>query len=148
MGTLWKIVSSWLLWFGLFLIIVLGIAFHLVLGKGAKVSVTQQLLNQQQIIARAEASNIITFFEKFGNSVAVLARLSSIESRNANATSDMDAFVEQQRGNGIVVGVVLTDKYGIVQFNSNILGTRDLGKSLADRDFFIWARAIRKRGVN
>lgn len=147
MGIFRGTLSSWIFWFGLFSIVVLGAVFYLVLARGAQVSVTQQLLRQQQVIARAEVSNILTFFEKFGNSVAFLAQLNSIERRDAGATVQyLDTFVEQRREAGLIGGVVLTDKNGVVQFNSNVLGTSDLGGSLADRDYFLELKTQGKKG--
>lgn len=125
---------------------VLGAAFYLVLGRGAQVSVTKQLLTQQQIIARAEVSNITFFFQKLGDSVATLAQLNSIESRDEDTVGILDTFMEQRRDTGIIGGVILTDRAGIVQFNSNVLGTRDIGESIADRNFFAWAKSEAKKG--
>lgn len=141
-----RILSFWTLRLSLLLIIVLGAAFYLVLGRGAQVSVTQALLIQQQTIARAEKSNIISFFQKFGDSVATLAQLSSIERRDEDTALDLDTFMEQRRDTGIIAEVALTDKLGIVKFNSNISGTRDIGHSLADRNFFAWAKSEAKKG--
>lgn len=132
--------------FGLFLIIGLGAAFYLVLGRGAQVSVTQQLLDQQQLIARAEVSNIITFFEKHGDSVATLAQVSSIEKRDADVLENLDTFMEQRKDTGIIGGVVLTDKQGVVQYNSNVSGTRDIGQNVSDRTYFAWAKSEAKKG--
>lgn len=140
MGTFGKILSSWILWFAIFLIIALCALSYLFSGREAELSLTKSVLSKQQTISRAEASNIMSYFRSFGNSVAVLAQLSSIHRRDASTISDMDTFVGQRRKSGIVGGVVLTDKQGIVLFNSNVLGTRDLGQSLADRDYFVWAR--------
>ena len=140
-----RLIKSWIFWLILFLIVV-RISFVFIFGQGFRSTVTEQLLSQKQIIARAEASNASLFFEKFGDSVAVLAQLNSIEKRDASVVHDMDTFMEQHRSSGFVGGVVLTDKNGIVQFNSNILGTRDLGESLSDRDYFIWAKGQVKKG--
>lgn len=136
----WRIRSSLTLWYVVFLLIVLSISYYLVLGRGVKESTIQQLLNQQQIIARAETNNTTIFFERIGDSVATLAQLKSIESRNANAVHDLDGFVQQRRDSGLIGGVVLTDKDGIVKLNSNVLGSEDIGQSLADRKYFAWAK--------
>jgi len=119
----------------------LGLAYYSVLGLGAKESVTQQFLHRKQTLARAEAGNLVSYFQSFGNSVATLSQLSSINRRDTTTIQDMDTFVEQRRDGGKVGGVVLTDKFGVVQFNSNVIGTRDLGMSLADRDYFVWAKS-------
>lgn len=132
---------------GLLLIFLLGVAFYLALGRVTKSSVTQELLARQQIIARAGAANLVSFFKFFGDSVAVLSNLSSIERRDVMTTRDLDAFVEQWRESGLVGGVVLTDKYGVAEFNSNILETHDVGADLSDRDYFVWAKGETGRGL-
>src|SRR3989344_3113549 len=118
MGIFKGIFSSQIFLCSLFSVVVLGIAFYLIVGQKIEATITQQLLDRKRIIARAEVSNITTFFEKFGNSVTVLARLSSIEASDADAVSDLDTFIEQRRDAGIIRGVVLTDKNGVVKFNS------------------------------
>lgn len=140
MDTFRKILSSWIFLYSLFSVSLIGAAFYLVLGKEIESTITQQLLNRQRTIARAEAANITIYFEKTGNSIATLAQLSSIEAHNANTVGDLDTFVEQRREAGIIGGIVLTDKNGVVQFNSNVSGIRDLGASLSDRDYFLWAK--------
>ena len=125
---------------GVFLLIALGVSFFLVLARGAKFTLIEQLLRRKQVIARAEASNIVFYFQVFGNSIAELAQTNSIRRRDEVATDRMDIFVEQQRESGLVNGIILTDSKGIVKFNSNFLGTRDLGSSVADRDYFLWAK--------
>jgi len=133
-------------WFSLILIALLGVVFYLVLGRGAESTTTLQLLRREQILARAEASNIMTFFQTFGDSIAVFAQLNSIESRNSSLPENMDIFVEQWRDSGLIGGIVVTDSNGEVEFNSNTLGTRDAGVSLSDRDYFIWAKNQKKEG--
>ena len=134
----------WLFW--LLLVLGLGLIFYLVLERGVDSTTTQQVLRREQALARAEASNIMTFFQMFGNSIAVFAQLASTEDRNANLVRNMDEFVDQWRDSGLIGGILLTDKEGVVQFNSNVLGTRDLGTSLSDRDYFIWAEEQSKEG--
>lgn len=118
---------------GLGLIVALGTAMYFVSVKSVTTTATGQILKEQQTIARAESSNLSAFFQSFGNSVTVLA-----ESGNSNSFDD---FINQWRKTGIVVGVALTDKDGKVIADSNILGTHDTGASLADRDYFSWAKS-------
>jgi len=136
----WHRLSTRTAWLGLILIAGLGTVFYLVLARGAKISITQQLLQRRQTIARAEAASLVAFFQDFGDSVAVLARLGSLESRDAETLQDMEVFVEQWRDSDLVGGVVLTDRSGVVRFNANVSGTPDIGASLADRDYFVWAK--------
>lgn len=115
-------------------------AFYLILGQKAEPAVTQVLLNQQLLLAKAEASNTTIFFEKFGDSVATLSQLGSIVNREENAAEDLDTFVEQRREGGLLSGIVLTDENGIITLNSNVEGTKETGVSLSDRKFFEWAK--------
>jgi len=137
----WRTLPVRIWWVLLFLIVGLGALFIFALGRVAKLSVAEQLLAREQVVARAQAANMASFFEVFGNSVGVFAQLTSVRTRNANLRSNMDSFVEQWRESGIIGGVVVTDRNGVVQYNSNILGTSDVGASLPDRDYFVWAKA-------
>lgn len=107
---------------------------------------TQQLLGREQIIARAETNNVTSFFKVFGDLIAVLAQLSSMERWDAETVHDLDAFVDHWRSSNLVGGVVLTDRNGLVQLNSNVLGIPDVGVSLADRDYFLWAKNSSEEG--
>ncbi len=126
-------------WLGLILIVALGVIFYFVLVQGAKSSIVNQQLRREQTLARAEASNITSFFRVFGDGISVLAQLKSMENPSAVTQANLDAFVEQWKDSGLIGGVVLTDKKGTVVMNSNVLGTHDTGASLADRDYFLWA---------
>lgn len=121
-------------------------AGYLILSRGAQSSITQQLLDRQAVIARADAGNIKSFFQAVGNSVALRAQMRSMERQDPTTAEDLDAFVNQWGDGGLVSGIVLTDSRGVVAFNSNIEGTRDVGKSLADRDYFVWAKNQKEEG--
>ncbi len=137
-------IRSWCL--GLLLIAGLGAVFYLVLFRGAESTITQHLLSREQIIARAETDNVKSFFQVFGGSIAALTQLNSMEHWDAKTVQDLDVFVEQWRSSNLVGGVVLTDRNGLAQFNSNVLGVPEVGVSLADRDYFLWAKNSLKRG--
>lgn len=146
MSILRRILSSWIFYFILFSATV-GISSVIIFDQWFKTTATEQLLNQKRTIARAEASNTMLFFEKLGNSVAVLAQLSSVKNRDANAIQeDLDTFLEQRSGMALIGGVVLTDEKGIVKFNSHILETEDIGQLLIDKDYFIWAKTQQESG--
>lgn len=125
--------------FSLVFIVGICLAFYYLLARNVKKSVTQSILQRQQLLVRAESSNIKSFFQVFGDSIAVLSQLPSIEKMDSGTERDLDIFVEQWRDSEIVSGIVLIDSRGVVQFNSNVIGTHDVGVSLSDRDYFIWA---------
>lgn len=125
---------------GPLLILVLFTAYALAMAKISSTSAKDRFFKTQRILARAQASNIQTFFEDFGTSVRILAQSPSVKRRDTATVEKMDTWVGEWADAGLVRGVVLTDARGIVRFNSNVLGTRDVGVSLADRDYFIWGR--------
>jgi len=142
----WRILPKrmWLVW--LVSMVGLGVAFYFLLSLRAKSQVTQRILAQGATLVRAEASNITSFFQLFGESVALRAQLRSMGRRDATTLQDLDAFVEQWGSSGLIGGIVLVDKDGVVRLNSNVLKTRDVGASLADRDYFVWAKNQSEEG--
>lgn len=135
-----KLASNKKILIGLILIMAIGGAFYYLLARNAEKTVKQALLQRQQLLVRAESSNIASFFQVFGDSLAILAQLPSIEKIDINTAKDLDVFVEQWRESTIVSGIALTDEEGVVKFNSNVDGTSDTGVSLSDRDYFLWAK--------
>jgi C4-dicarboxylate-specific signal transduction histidine kinase len=142
----WKSFPKHLIPWILVLVVGVGVAFYILLGRGAGVSISDQILNKQEVLARAEASNIFSFFRVFGESIAVVSRTKAIQLRNQNAIPNMDAFIEEWGESDLVRGIALTDKNGTVVLNSNVIGTRDIGTSLVDRDYFLWAKTGSKEG--
>lgn len=143
----WGIRLSRLWLFGLVAMVGLLGAGYLILSRGGiQASITQELLDRQAVIARADAGNIESFFQAIGNSIALRAQMRSMERADSTVAEDLDAFVDQWRDSGLVAGIVLTDSRGVVTFNSNVSGTADVGESLADRDYFAWAKNQKKEG--
>lgn len=136
----WKSIYNRTIVIGFLLLLGLGIAFYLIPIKGAEKSITQQVLERELVVARAEKSNIVNFFESIGSSISVLAQSPSIRRRDNTTIEKLDVFVDEWGSTGVIGGVILTDKDGVVTFNSNILGTSDVGESIADRDYFLWAK--------
>lgn len=134
-----KIVIDKIWYFNLILIIVLGSIFYLALIRHARYTTIERVKNQERMLARAQAVNISTFFEVFGQSISVIAQSPSIKTKSTNAEKVMDSFVEQWRSSGLVGGIILVDKDGVVIYNSNVLGVSYVGNSIADRDYFVWA---------
>ncbi len=141
----WKILPARVLWIGFLLVVGISAVFYLLVGRGARLSVTEEILARQELLVRAQRSNIESFFEVFGGSGAVLSQLETITS-NTSVIWDLDVFVEQWRDSGMVDGIALTDERGILQLNSNIAGTRTQGVVLSDRDYFLWAKSEAKVG--
>ncbi len=139
-----RINRLWL--FGLVALAGLIGAGYLILSNGTQAAITRGLFNREAIIARADAANIKSFFEAVGNSVALRAQLRSMHRSDTTTSDDLDAFVEQWRDSGLVAGIILTNSQGVVILNSNVRNTPDVGESLADRDYFAWAKNQKKEG--
>lgn len=142
---LWKILPARIYQFWFLAVVSLAVISYFVLGRQTATLFGQKFLNRQQVLARAGSINISSFFQEFGNSVSVLAQLKSI----TNPTSSVwesDIFVKEWSDSGFIGGVALADRNGVVRLNSNILGTRNVGFSLADRDYFLWAKNEAKEG--
>lgn len=142
----WKLLPARAILIGLILAGILAVIFYLTVYRGVDLLARQQVFKKQEIMVNAQKSNLLSFFDAFGNSVALLSQLDSIKNSSSSANIRLDEFVEQWRDSGIVGGVVLTDAEGKVIFNSNISGTKDTGALLADRDYYVWAKTSPQRG--
>lgn len=118
---------------GFVALVLIGASFYFILTQGVSTSVKNAILNNESVLSRAEAGNISSFFQTFGKSLVVITHTFVTQ-------EDLDAFVEEWKSSGIVGGIALTDSEGVVTINSNILGNKAEGTSLADRDYFIWAK--------
>lgn len=99
---------------GLGLVALLGVAVYFVSARPVTLMETDQALRQEQTVARAEASNLASFFQVFGNSVAVLAQFDSMRSRDSSTQNDLDTLIGQWGKSGLVSTVVLTNQSGTV----------------------------------
>lgn len=143
---IWKKLPPRVYWFGLGIIIFIGAAFYFFIGIEAKTSVSDQFTSRQELLVRAEANNITSFINSLGDSVAVLSNLSSMERRDSSTERDLNSFIQQRKSGGVIGGVIYADEDGKVIFNSNVIGTPDIGGDVSDRDYFAWAKAQTKEG--
>lgn len=128
------------LWsYGLFAVLVLAAAFYFILAKDVRTRVSTRLLANQLTLARAQSASITSFFQTFGESLAVFAKLGSLQAQDATTTASMAAFVDQWSDSGLVSGLILTDRDGKVLFNENVANAPDTGNLVSDRDYFVWA---------
>lgn len=135
------------LWFFVItVLVVLSSAFLFSLGRITHESILKQLYYSESIVSKAQASNIMAFFHDYGDSIAVLGQLKSMERMDETSLQDMELFMQQWLDSGLVSGVALTDKNGIVVYNSNDEGKGETGINLSDRDYFKWAAAQTEEG--
>lgn len=146
LGMFWKILLPRVWQLGIVLTVLLGLLFYFVLGRSTKKTTTELVQKEQLTLTRAEASNLVSFFQVFGDSLAVLAQSNGLEQKDTTTVNNMDAFVEQWRDSGIVGGIILTNSKGVVEFNSNVLEHPDVGASIADLGYFAWAKKQKGEG--
>jgi len=142
----WREYVARLWWTGLLSVFFMAGVFYLILGRKLQTTVKNNTVTQELTIARASASNIQSFFQMIGKSIVVLSQAHNLGLFDAQTEQTMDAFMSQWQDSGLIGGVILTDNTGTVKFNANILGTHDVGGSIADRDYFMWAKAQRDGG--
>ena len=126
-----------------FLVVVFIILFtgiYYLLDFKAQKSLVEQTLHREQVIARAGASSIESFLKLLGNSVSSLATRSSVVDTGETTVDTLQIFADRWQGTP-VAGVILTDKQGTIVASANNRGVAvQPGTSVADRDYFAWAK--------
>jgi len=135
------------------LILSLGLIFltfvgtlYVVMGKGAKNSLIEQMLDREEIITRASVGSMENFLSLLGNSLSLLAGDNRIVSLNGQTQSVMEEFFDKWTDSP-VGGIVVIDSSGFVKFNVNRDHRPDIGESLSDRDYFLWAKEAKPGDV-
>lgn len=141
MGTVpFKDVSIKTKYLGLLFFVILGVAGYFFVTTQVRNSVTDEFTKREQTVAAAQASNLTAFFQDFGRSMAIFAQLGSLGEEGQSAETDMEGFMSGWEESGLIGGLILANSQGVVKFNVNVTRTPDTGKSIADRDYFVWAR--------
>lgn len=135
-----KTVVEKIWYFNLVLIIVLGSVSYLALVRHAREAALKKADAQEKILAKAQAANISSFFESFGNSIAVLAQSPSIQTKSVNAQKVMQSFVTQWHDSGLIGEVIYVDLNGLVIENVTLNDSAEVGIDVSDRDYFSWAK--------
>lgn len=136
LDTVW--IKRVLIIFIAFSVFVFSVRYWLV-SKATESSLIEQTLLRQQVVARAGAKSIENFVQFFASILKFTASRPSLVSGGEVRQSALDSLIEQFAGTPIV-GTVLTDAEGVVIYNSNQAGIKDTGESVADREYFDWAR--------
>jgi C4-dicarboxylate-specific signal transduction histidine kinase len=125
--------------FALLLLVFLGFVFYLILGKGARNALVEQMLHREQANARAGASSIATFFELVGKTSIAISNRDEIIKPGPQTDVLLESAMLKWKDTP-VTSIILIDKNGKV-INAayrELLG--EVGISVADREHFIWAK--------
>lgn len=121
------------------LLIFLGFVFYLILGKGARNALVEQMLHREQSNARAGASSIATFVELVGNTLITISNSDEIITLGPQTDAFLESVMLKWKDTP-VTSIILIDKNGKV---TNAVYRELLGKvgtSVVDREYFIWAK--------
>lgn len=109
-------------------------------------SLVEQMLHRQQIVARATAKSLESFFVLAGNSLSLLATRDSVVSPSDETQEILNLFV-QEWANAPLVSIALTDSEGTVVASANRQSSvGEVGASLAERDYFKWGKGSGEKG--
>lgn len=116
----------------------------LLLRQTANKVIAEQILHREQVVSRSGAQAIGLFINDLNQETQILSNNVSFVSDDKKALEKLlDDFVASYQP-GPVSGVILTDKEGEVISNINRQKLPlETGVSLADRDYFIWAKTAR-----
>lgn len=127
------------LFFGFsFIILISGVFLYFKSGGTVQKSLDEQILHRQQIIVRAGAQSIESYFNSIGNNLSLYSTRPDILSKDSNTQLAMNLFVT--RWSLPLSGMILTDANGKILYNANREMVIDRGKSVSDRKYFTWAK--------
>lgn len=122
------------------LIVILGLIYFLLICLLPRYSIVGQLLRQEHAVAEAQAQNIQTFVNDMGNDLISVSKENDIVNPGLGTNKVLKSFVDRWGKNNIITGISITDKEGVVIYNHSNISPMEIGTSLADRDYFIWAK--------
>lgn len=117
--------------FLVFSIVFLGIFFN----KISSDNLGEQIQHRQQLATRTGAKSIENFLGSVGRTTAILA--------DEPTQKRMDEFVDVWEDDN-VVGVIATNKDGVVTVVSNREDKREVGETVNERGYFKWAMTAEK----
>lgn len=129
------------------LIILFTWAIYLLLGKGAADALIEQMLHREQTVARSGAISVGLFMNNLSSQTSVHSTRPAIVSFDPkNAPKDLEVFMERWKGTP-VSGLILVDEDGIVRFGRDRYEATGEGVSVAERDYFKWAKTAKEGEV-
>lgn len=109
------------------------------LGRGATDFLLNRAIDRQLFVTKATGASIGTFVDMASKSLAVLGT-------NLNITEEtLEKFVDQWRGTP-VRGVAISDETGKIRYQASNGESSTIGLSIADREYFSWAKSATVSG--
>ncbi|QQS39307.1 cache domain-containing protein [Candidatus Woesebacteria bacterium] len=123
---------------GIFLVVASGL--YVWSHYSADKALTNQMLHRQQVIARSGAESIEHLFRATIDSITLLSEREELLTPTERQSA-LDRYLANWKHFSIV-GVFLTDEDGTIVVNSSNVGSKLVGQSISERDYF--KQAIRE----
>lgn len=125
------------------LFLIATVLFRWFMEDKTQASLKEQTFLREQAITRSGAKSIESFLNLTGKSLILLAKSPGVASESPKTQEVLEEFVSNWEDTPII-GVVLSDKDGIIQYSSGKLGIVKPGTLITDRDYFVWAKNARE----
>lgn len=134
-----------------FLLLVVGgiVFFYWQIGLSVQKMAEKQVMLQNRALVQAGAGFLNQFFRSVQNEFVILAQVNSVQKLEEEGTRKLFRVLAGNlfEANGFLTDVVRVDKEGISRIAVNVENDHaDSGVSLADRDYFLWAKTGAKTG--
>jgi C4-dicarboxylate-specific signal transduction histidine kinase len=133
-----RLFSSIFFYAFLFLVFV-GTVMYLFLGKEAKDALVAQMLHREQADARVGAASIAGLFELVGNAIVTMSSRDEVVNPGPQTDAFFNSFLDRWKDTPLT-NIFLVDKNGKVAYAASSELTIEKGVSVADREYFVWAK--------
>jgi C4-dicarboxylate-specific signal transduction histidine kinase len=130
------------------IVFVLAAIFFFNAGNITESSLSELTLSRRQVVARAGAKEIEMYLEMASRSLVLLERRIDSLGSDSEVQASLDRYISDREGTPTFI-VSLINKSGTVYLESNLSSQKgDLGTSVSEADYFIWAKKAKKGEVS
>jgi C4-dicarboxylate-specific signal transduction histidine kinase len=123
--------------------IVASVTLYWVALRGTQTTLDDEFLHREQVVTRAGGLSITVFVNLLGKNTAFLAKDISHNIPTTEKQNDLNNFMNHWI-NTPVGGVIWADKDGKVLMDANQMATPEIGTSVADSPYFLWAKTAKE----
>ncbi|HJX45813.1 MAG TPA: cache domain-containing protein [Patescibacteria group bacterium] len=121
------------------IVLIVGGVIYFYSGKITEREVAEQMLHREQVITRAGAASIHSFIDLAGKSLLILSRIPRLGS-NTQTQSALDDFINDWQTTPIVEAMLVNTEGKVIFVANREVTDIEKNISLADRDYFVWAK--------
>lgn len=109
-------------------------------------AIIEQALNREQTVVRSGRNSIHTFLDLTSKSLILLAREPDIINPNTNTQPFLEDFVSNWQDTPVMGAIIINDQ-GIIDYGADQLGGSETGVSIADRKYFQESKKAKPKEV-